>query len=564
MPLYVTSSPNSTLYIYGKTDVGAGGTGTLSDYKPNIKFTYTCPYNPAVCPTPTNVVNSELGSDTATFTWVAATTNSSRTWVVEWGPVGFDVNTRLGRDTIYATPRYTVKNLQSGTYYEFRVQTDCGLVNGVSTWINTPFQTNCGAEAIPYSEDFDIYTTDIVSAAALTAPTTFPDNKQANCWTYTGTTSLYNTAPFSQMFLTSYATYKLGTNAQLFKCQNTSLTPTAALPQMAEDLDTLKVSFYYKNSSPTTGSRIQLGYMTDPEDGATFTNIVTLPLAEDWTKYEYDFRQSGRTYPSTVYIAFRYQANTTNTVCYAAIDSVLVDYAPACGNVANLMVADQTAGGVSLQWSPVAYCEQYRVEYGEHGFTPGTGQSQMVTAPNATISGLSATRLYDFYVTAQCTPTTRSEQSAMVTARPGCGDRQLPYTQDFDYDGYGTVAANVTATHTTTPTAYPLHDLPACWTFSGQSQSASVYPQGYIYRGTLSYGGSGNALVLRTDATTHPVYAALPTFTTRTDSCIVSFYYRNTAGTDAARLQLGYMTDPTDVSTFGPMFPPSCNWSNSA
>ena len=209
LPLYVTSSPNSTLYIYGKTDVGAGGTGTLSDYKPNIKFTYTCPYNPAVCPTPTNVVNSELGSDTATFTWVAATTNSSRTWVVEWGPVGFDVNTRLGRDTIYATPRYTVKNLQSGTYYEFRVQTDCGLVNGVSTWINTPFQTNCGAEAIPYSEDFDIYTTDIVSAAALTAPTTFPDNKQANCWTYTGTTSLYNTAPFSQMFLTSYATYKL-------------------------------------------------------------------------------------------------------------------------------------------------------------------------------------------------------------------------------------------------------------------------------------------------------------------------------------------------------------------
>ena len=89
---------------------------------------------PTLCPKPTLLTASNVGSNSVDLTWTAG--GSETAWNVVWGATGFtpgDAN-QAGSD-VATTNAYTVQGLSSGTDYDIYVQADCG-VDGPSVWGN--------------------------------------------------------------------------------------------------------------------------------------------------------------------------------------------------------------------------------------------------------------------------------------------------------------------------------------------------------------------------------------------------------------------------------------------
>jgi hypothetical protein len=73
----------------------------------------------------------------------------------------------------------------------------------------------------------------------------------------------------------------------------------------------------------------------------------------------------------------------------------------ACAVPANISVIDNGNEYVTLTWTGLA--SDYEVEYGTHGFTPGSGTTLPVTGiDTVTITGLTNLTAYDFYVKSNC------------------------------------------------------------------------------------------------------------------------------------------------------------------
>ncbi len=84
------------------------------------------------------------------------------------------------------------------------------------------------------------------------------------------------------------------------------------------------------------------------------------------------------------------------------VDDLLVDNAPSCLTPGSLSVFPTSPTATTLSWTPAGTETDFTYEYGITGFTLGTGTSGSVTGNSASISGLTAGTVYDFYVQANC------------------------------------------------------------------------------------------------------------------------------------------------------------------
>lgn len=85
--------------------------------------------------------------------------------------------------------------------------------------------------------------------------------------------------------------------------------------------------------------------------------------------------------------------------------TITVNYqpAPTCIAPNNLQVSNKTNTTLDLSWSQTGTVSSWEVEYGAPGFTQGAGTTVVVnTNPNTTITGLTDSTTYDFYVRANC------------------------------------------------------------------------------------------------------------------------------------------------------------------
>lgn len=73
----------------------------------------------------------------------------------------------------------------------------------------------------------------------------------------------------------------------------------------------------------------------------------------------------------------------------------------ACQAPTNLISDATSANSVSFSWD-ANNASAWTVEYGETGYTPGSGTSVTVSNNSATIEGLESSQSYDVYVTANC------------------------------------------------------------------------------------------------------------------------------------------------------------------
>lgn len=74
---------------------------------------------------------------------------------------------------------------------------------------------------------------------------------------------------------------------------------------------------------------------------------------------------------------------------------------PTCAKPSALQVSDITGGSVNVAWT-AAEGAAWEIQYGLDGFVPGAGTSVSATTTTKTITGLTATNTYDFYVRTLC------------------------------------------------------------------------------------------------------------------------------------------------------------------
>ena len=480
---------------------GTSASSSVTSTRTNIKISMPCDYT-VTCIAP-NVYVSGATENSITVNWVPGNTES--TWEMEYNSAT-DTNW-VSQGTVSNAP-YTINNLQSNTLYNIRLRSVCGG-GEYSNWTTLCHLTECGPlNDLPFAENFDTYGTG--------------SNKYIRCWNRINT---YSSGSSTNPYITS--TRYNGVGSLYFYAGDTSTYNIAITPEFdaAIPINTLKASFMYSANNPT--DQLIVGVMTDPNDAASFVAVDTVyPAnpASTWVEKEIHF--SGYT-GGGHYIAFKNEYTTD--YAYAYIDSLNINLIPDCARPVHVTSTNATTNSIELSWYQDGTPASWVIEYGPSGFTPGTGTKVTATTNPFTVTGLSHSTGYDFYITAVCGTGDSSVTSLVYSAATSCSAIDaLPYVDNFD--SYGTGDA-----------IYPL-----CWDRINTYTSSSYR---YPYITSTRYNGVGSLYFYATGsgkyniAITPEFDAAIPV-----NTLWATFMYKASNSTD--RLIVGVMTSPTDTASF--------------
>ncbi len=403
-------------------------------------------------------------------------------------------------------PFYTISGLQSNVTYEMGVQSVCGE-NGESNWVTITLTTPCmPLTEIPYTQDFegDVFPPECWSQEYVSG---------TQDWETT-TNSTYGSGSTDAMMYydDDYNTTKLITPAfDLSSASNLILSFKHSQAEWAGDQDELSV--YYRTSMSSNWVLLQ-----------TYTNSITTMTLEE-------IAIPAAAMSSSCQFAFEATVNYGHGVY---LDDVTIKPAPTCGTPSisvNGLTATITPNELG---TPVGY----ELMIGEQTATVTTTTVDLSTV----FTNLASSTTYQVSVRTNCGGEDYSDWSNAAEFTTPCMPMALPYEEDFN--SYST-----SATSSSAPSGYPNHTMPLCWNFLNMSTSTSTYPQMFL-SAYSAYAVSGNCLFFKSSSAT-PAYAVLPQFTEDIQNMVISFTYRNEGtGTYNGTMYLGYMTDPTDPSTF--------------
>ncbi len=468
------------------------------------------------CIRPNNVTVDNITTTSAEVSWTPVGIGSS--WLVEYGPQGFTLG--AGSNVTVQDTFVTLSGLTSNTAYDVYVRTLCGDSDTSAWTLVYTFTTACGDITLPYAENFD-------GSNMVTNPND-PTDVMVECWSrYTSDEDRFAHVTTSPGYVGPHSA-----PACLSLDYTPNCTVIAAMPALSAtiSLNTVMLSFYTRTTDVTTGTK-EVGVMTNPNDPTTFETVAVInhDAVNVWQLVEIPFN----TYTGTGrYIAFRFTNGNSGQLF---IDDVTVDYAPSCLYPVDVEVVNALTTTVELSWTERGTATTWNVEYGPTGFTPGFGTTVVATTNPFTVTGLTPSTTYDFYVQADCGSGDVSEWTEVATATTECGTLTVPYIENFDsYTG----------------TAYNMPGvIPNCWdNFTNGTYMPAPHITG---TGDYSYPSSApNALTFTAGMTGPVVMAILPEFDMALNQLNLTFNYRMENEMYGA-LIVGYVTDATDpVSTF--------------
>ncbi|MBO7445390.1 MAG: fibronectin type III domain-containing protein, partial [Bacteroidales bacterium] len=416
------------------------------------------------CIKPSDFSISNVTSSSVTLTWHEG--GNATNWNIAYGPVGFTIDDNTTIEFATDTT-ITIEYLTFGQTYDFYVQSDCG--GEVSDW-RGPLTVSPGT-----------FTFGVTGSSSITACDLIvyddggPNGTYSNYCDYTLT--IYPTEPDSVVSVSGIFTGE-STLDYLSIYEGTTVT---------------EANLLIKITSGTSGTQINFGPLTSE------TGPLTLYFHSD---------------VSAVYAGF------AATVSCAA--------APTCPKPYNIQASDLTTNSVTLTWSQNGTATSWDIEYGPSGFTPGTGTVETAYNSPYTVTGLSASTSYDFYVIADCSGDSSDYSNACTVATACDAITQLPFTENFDNYGTGTA------------TAYP-----PCWSKYTTYTASTALP----YCSSTHYAGVGSLYFYVATAGTYNM-AITPPFdvTIPVNTLQATFMHRGTNSTD--RTIVGVMSNPTDPTTF--------------
>ena len=459
------------------------------------------------CPKPIDFALAGVAATSVDLTWVEL--GDATTWEIVYGPQGFTPSDTAGTYVQTTENPFTLDNLTPSTTYDIYLRSDCGGEYSPYAYNVITVTTACmPVDSLPYMESFDTHGT----GTGVYVP----------CWDRINTYSTTTNYPYIT------TTHYDGVGSLYFYAGTSGTYNIAVTPMFDESIpvNTLQTTFMWRAANAT--SRLEVGVMTNPTDANTFFPIDTIvaSAASTWEGFEVSFSQyTGEGH----YIAFRVAYNSSATG-YGYLDNVVIDLIPSCPRPLHVTSTNATTNSVELSWDQDGSPSSWTIEYGPAGFTPGTGTEVTATTNPFTVTGLTASTMYDFYVTADCGGGDVSPTSFAYSTPTSCAAIDvLPYSENFD--AYGT-----------TTSSYPI-----CWTKYSTYTASSTLP----YISSTHYAGVGSLYFYCTSGTYN--VAITPEFdaTIPINTLQATFMYRATNSTDF--LIVGVMSNPADFTTFVPV-----------
>lgn len=337
---------------------------------------------------------AQTTSNSLTLTWTDAS-NSNATYNI----YDMNDNTLIAQNINDTT--YTIDNLSPNTLYTFGIETDCGGGDLSAGYASVSGRTACGIETMPWSENFDTWTS------------------KSDCWSFlsgaynggNGTPTEYSSAWTLNSTYGSYIT--ISGNALTMNLYNTlkywAVTPPIEITNDDAMLSVDVAVSAWSSATPNYDDNDTLAFAISTDNGNTFTTLRVVNNTElNTLNAEY----------TTLYIPVTgYNGQTVRFAIYGgsisgtsphdnriAIDNVTVSDPINCMPVSGLSVSNITSTGATLTW-----------EGNADGYTiwnmADTTVDQYATDVTADLYALDPNTHYTFGVTANC----GSEESMVRT-----------------------------------------------------------------------------------------------------------------------------------------------------
>lgn len=380
-------------------------------------------YEKPTCPKPTAVTSTGKTQTSITLNW---TTGGASHWQIEYGPVGFS----LGSGTLLnvSTNPFTVAGLSNSSAYDFYLRDSCSSTD-LSSWVG-PLKANttCGVIIAPYLENFD--------GSSFVPPVNFNDTGDVNiCWARNMTDYYWTTGPSPFGFGGTGPSGDHTTGSGQYSYTEVVFgfggSFTAYLESPSIDLSALtnpQLSFWYHMFGADIGSmNIEI------DNGSGYTNLITYSGQQQTSSTDLwkEAIISLSSYANdTVKIRFKGNLPVFGFQSQMAIDDLEIGETPTCPKPQSVQITS-TSNSATVSWT-TGGSNNWQVEYGNQGFTIGSGTLINTPTNPLTINGLSPNTIYDFYVRDSCGVSDLSAWVGPINDTTECTAFVAPYIENFD------------------------------------------------------------------------------------------------------------------------------------
>ncbi|MCR4659623.1 MAG: fibronectin type III domain-containing protein [Bacteroidales bacterium] len=383
------------------------------------------------CFEPLNPVATGTIYNSTSLSWTPQGTETE--WRIQWRHVD---STEWNTVTGVTTNPYTVTGFDGLNEYELRVAAVCGSnVSGYSEvlTISTPCApVNVTEDGFEYNFDNSAY-----NGTSTTSDFTI------QCWH-----RLHNsTSTYIYPYQYSYASYAHSSPGLLYFYLSTTASYAssqfAVLPEVAEDVNTLRMAFYARVS--VTGIKFVVGVMTDPTDSTTFVGVDTIQytVTGSYTRTVVDFAD----YVGTgKYIAIKLSREFSATG-YLYLDDVSLSVKSSCPTPTGLVATAASPETIQASWNAAAGATSYSVRLYESSlYNPeNPDQNAMITINAGTdtsilLTGYGHDETTDMDITVS-DQSIRYNHEYVVVVRANCGTTPADWSAGvkvstpFDCDG---------------------------------------------------------------------------------------------------------------------------------
>lgn len=332
--------------------------------------------------------NVNLNLDYVTATSAAlnwATLNTNTSYNLQYGLEDFAIGSGTN---ISANGAETVINgLEEGYSYDIYIQPDCATSN---EWYGPLTITTSCTFTAPFSEDFEVYITPM-------------------CWQNTSNPHWYFTNPGNDVGDDGDVSGNTISNGRLAHISASSLANNPDIPAQlttpfidVTNLTHPALSFF--KISDNQGYTNVL-FTLDFYDGAQWhENIYSSNTnTNGWELVTIDL--TAYTITGDVAARFNVHNQVINNQQFDdfAIDDVTFDEMNACLPPANVIVDNNQMNQVDIMWDDLeANPTSWSIEYGPVGFTKGSGTTVTANTNPYTLTGLTDSSEYQFYITTNC------------------------------------------------------------------------------------------------------------------------------------------------------------------
>lgn len=371
------------------------------------------------------------GSDSVNFT-----TNVTRNLIVQYGESGFKLGE--GTEKTVSGSGFSINSLQPTTDYDVYINYRC---SGEDNWLGPiTVRTACLPTTLPYSIDFE--EPEFITPSSFTP--SVGNSNYPECWNSGDATSDFYftlTSALKHNGTSADHTTGLGQYASVYHASTNSGNRDASLTTPAVNLTTSthpELSFWYKyGGKSATSFNVVIDGTTSNSTEFSLTNASHYSLNDEWKKAVIDLSAySGR----NITVSFNINATASTGAmgpsdALLLIDDILIRERPSCPEPINVQASSSYQDSITVSWDDRG-ATQWIVEYGPVGFTPGSGDTLLVTgSPNTVIHNLENTTRYHFYVHTVCSSTTIPSSTPAVGS-VACSAIQAPFYTNFEDENW--------------------------------------------------------------------------------------------------------------------------------